>query len=276
MSNERPFGGGAIMSASMLKRALHLARKGLRVFPCRNTPSDGFRTKSPLTRNGFRDATIDERVIGGWWRQWPDALIGVPVGERFCLVDLDLQHAAAGTWWEANKAAVPITRMHRTQSGGLHVLFSPDERVGCTQGRIHPHVDTRGQMKGYAIWWPACGLEAINAGIIAPVPEFIIAVLTVGERQAVAPRPRDAAAEAGLSPLMMVNKVAGIVRLVATAPEGQRNAILFWGACRMGELVQQNAITAALAADLMIEAAARAGLSIPEARRTVRSALVRF
>jgi hypothetical protein len=167
--------------------------------------------------------------------------------------------------------------MHRTQSGGLHVLFCADERVGCTQSKIHQHVDTRGQSKGYCIWWPASGLEVINAGIIAAVPDFIIAALTFGETQPANLRPREVVLPQALrSPSAIVSKIAGIIRVVANAREGERNATLFWAACRMGELIATNAISVATASDLLVEAASRTGLSILEARRTVRSAFMRF
>jgi hypothetical protein len=57
--------------------ALAFAARGCRVFPC--IPR-GTGRKRPLTPNGFHDASIDPAVIAGWWRRWPDALIGVSTG----------------------------------------------------------------------------------------------------------------------------------------------------------------------------------------------------
>ena len=44
---------------------------GVAVSPCKAD-------KSPLTPNGFKDASADLDQICTWWTQWPDALVGVP------------------------------------------------------------------------------------------------------------------------------------------------------------------------------------------------------
>ena len=66
--------------------SLKLARRGIPVFPC--GPD-----KRPLTPNGFKDASTDPDLVHEWWAEHPDALIGVPTGEKFVVVDVDLQHA---------------------------------------------------------------------------------------------------------------------------------------------------------------------------------------
>ena len=71
-----------------LDHALRLAQKGNAVFPCDND-------KKPFTAHGFKDASTDPDLIRRWWARWPDALIGVPTGIKFCVVDVDLQHPEA-------------------------------------------------------------------------------------------------------------------------------------------------------------------------------------
>src|SRR5262249_17319454 len=61
----------------MLDTALSYAKQeGIPVFPCRTDD------KSPLTPNGFKDATTDEKQIRIWWAQYPSAMIGMPTGEE--------------------------------------------------------------------------------------------------------------------------------------------------------------------------------------------------
>ena len=48
--------------------------------------SHAFRAPKPYTTNGFKDATRDEGLIEGWWRQWPEALIATP---DTCTVDIE-------------------------------------------------------------------------------------------------------------------------------------------------------------------------------------------
>jgi hypothetical protein len=133
-------------STTMLAKALALARQGLPVFPCRCV------NKRPLTENGFKDASTDPELIRNWWAIWPRAYIGVPTGNKFIVVDLDLQHPEALAWTESNRAHLPLTRTHVTKSGGRHLLFKPDSKVGCTTSKLGPHIDTRG-VGGYVIWW---------------------------------------------------------------------------------------------------------------------------
>ena len=131
-------------------------------------------TSRPFTAHGFKNASTDPDVIRRWWTRWPDALIGVPTGIKFCVVDVDLQHPEAQEWY--GRANLPVTRTHITRSGGRHLLFRPHDEFRCSAGKIWKHVDTRG-LGGYIIWWPAEELEVLHAGIVAEVPGWIIAKL---------------------------------------------------------------------------------------------------
>jgi hypothetical protein len=157
-----------------LQSVLELARRGVPVFPCINKPGQA-NDKRPLTPHGFKNATTDADQITAWWSRWPDALIGVPTGEKFVVVDVDCsKHIEAMEWY--GKANLPPTREHFTRSGGRHLLFKPDNRVRNTASKICRGVDTRG-LGGYIIWWPACGLEVLHADVLAPIPEFIVKAL---------------------------------------------------------------------------------------------------
>ena len=150
----------------MITPALDLAKR-LPIFPCDND-------KRPFTAHGFNDASTDPDLIRRWWTRWPDALIGVPTGIKFCVIDVDLQHPEAQEWY--GRANLPVTRTHVTSSGGRHLLFQPHDEFRCSAGKIWKHVDTRGR-GGYIIWWPAEGLEVLHAGTVAEVPGWIIAKL---------------------------------------------------------------------------------------------------
>jgi hypothetical protein len=235
-----------------LEHALALAGKGIAVFPCSDK-------KIPLIKGGFKNASTDPAQIREWWRQWPQALIGMPTGARFVVIDCDLQHAEALEWYA--KANIPLTRNHTTRSGGRHLFFKPDERVGCSAGKLWPHIDTRGK-GGYIIWWPAAGLEVMHKNVLAEVPEWIVKKLNPPAPKFEPSRP--------VTVTSARRKLEGIVGTIATAPEGQRNAILHWGACRLSELVQQSIISRTDAFSLAVEAGTRAGLPYAEAGRTVK------
>jgi len=106
----------------MITRAVKVAARRIPVFPCQLN-------KKPYTAPGFKDASTDADMIRSWRRQYPDALIGVPIGQKFVVLDLDFQHPEAQQWCHETK--LPITRKHVTRSGGRHLLFKP-----------HPHFDS--------------------------------------------------------------------------------------------------------------------------------------
>ena len=243
-----------------LSSALNLLHHGLSVFPCVNRPGTKDH-KRPHTATGFHGASADAAVVRSWWACWPTALIGVPTGQKFVVVDADLQYPEAQQWYA--RANIPPTRTHVTGSGGRHLLFAPDDRVRCSASKIWRHVDTRG-IGGYIIWWPAEGLQVLNEEVLAPVPEWILRALNPPP-----PRPRPSS----YIPLKNNDaKLRGIIRKIAFAPEGQRNAIAFWGACRLSELVRDGCLGRETAIDIVVESAARAGLPRNEAMRTALSA----
>ena len=45
--------------------------------------------KRPLTKNGFWDATVEEREIRAWWGRWPHANVAIPTGQASGLMVLD-------------------------------------------------------------------------------------------------------------------------------------------------------------------------------------------
>jgi hypothetical protein len=150
-----------------------------------------------------------------------------------------------------------------TRSGGRHLLFQPDDRVGCSAGKIWPHIDTRGG-GGYVVWWPAEGLVLLHGGVLAELPDWIIEKLD--------PPPVHALVQPSLTINSAARKVEGIIGTIATARQGERNSLLHWGSCRLAELVKQSILSRGDAVALAVEAGRHAGLPIAEARRTVASA----
>jgi Bifunctional DNA primase/polymerase, N-terminal len=202
-------------------------------------------------------------------------MIGVPTGGRMCVVDLDLQHASAREWLAANQDVLPATRTHHTRSGGQHLLFQAHPEVKSTASKIAKHVDTRGS-GGYIVWWPGEGLGVENPDALADVPAFILDALKTPERDA-QPAPAAGRRERkhDLREIVINNTIDSVVRTIATASEGARNSLTYWGACRLAELVYHGAIDREDAMALVVEAASRTGLPAFEARLTALSAFRR-
>lgn len=71
-------------------------------------------------------------------------------------------------------------------------------------------------------------------------------------------------------------RIDGIVKTISSAKDGTRNDLLFWGASRLSEMVDQGSIAVDTAIALALDAARQAGLSYREALATTCSALRRL
>jgi len=241
------------MTKTVIDHALALAGRGVPVFPCKQD-------KKPHTMHGFKDASTDADAIRAWWDKHPDALIGVPVGEKFVVLDLDLQHVEAQGWY--SYANLPLTRAHVTRSGGRHLLFRPHPDFKNSAGKICRGVDTRGS-GGYIIWWPAHDYEAMHRGHVAEVPPWLLAKLNPAPRR-IARRPNR---------IVTDNEIAALLAFVMKAQNGERNCMLYWGSCRLAEHVRTGRLSEDTMVDLVIGTAAHIGLDHIEAKNTALSAL---
>ena len=122
-----------------LNAALTWAANNFFVFPCRE--------KIPLTPHGFQDASRDPVLIAQWWRQWPEANIGIDCGRSsVVVVDVDVKKGAQGRTTIARflerSPAFRGTFLVSTPSGGDHYYFR-----GTWTGPKHPFgpgVDVQG------------------------------------------------------------------------------------------------------------------------------------
>lgn len=213
--------------------AVAYASAGVPVFPC--VPGE----KNPLTTHGFHDATTDLRQVRSWWRRTPEANIGLATSHGVDVLDVDVH--AIGTGF-------PLLRtLHRTgqiggwgqavrsPSGGLHLYYPTDagrEQRSWSRGRAH--LDFRG-LGGYIIAPPSTvftGRGARRYEVIA-------------QGRAPAPIDADAIRELLTPPAAPASTSTPTVRGEASAErlagwvaglsEGNRNAGLFWAACRLAE-----------------------------------------
>jgi hypothetical protein len=234
--------------------------------------------KRPTTKNGFKDAALAAHGLATLWVNHPGVLIGVPCGvaSGFAVLDVDLSKGG-DEWWSSNKARLQETRLHETRSGGIHALFRHRAGLKCSVAKIARGIDVRAE-GGYAIWWPAAGFTVVDHPL-ADWPDW----LTPPEPPP-PPRPRGLPAtddEAGLreAEAKTMRALRGAALLVEHGAEGERNARLFWAACRGAEKLRDGPlppfVTAAWIVELLADAAARAGLPPREARLTIASGLRR-
>lgn len=264
--------------------ALAIAGQGIPVFPC--DPA----TKRPLVATGFKAATTDRATITTWWRQWPNAMIGVPTGQPSATFVLDIDRDdrkgidgfVAIAAMEAAHGPLPQTRTQRTPRGGEHRLFCwPGFKVRNSVSKLGEGLDIRGD-GGYIIAAPSVNAEGVayewvHEGEPAEAPQWLLDLVgnpgtqrKNGVRAPAGQRERDHAPYAAAA-------LTDECRLVSQAADGQRNVALNRAAFNLGQLVGAEAIGRARVEAALIEAAAASGLIAEDGedtvRRTIRSGL---
>lgn len=108
--------------------AIAYAKLGWAVFPVA-------RDKTPLTPNGFKDATLNEKLIAQWWKKHPTAGIGIATGKLSGIVvlDVDLEKTGADSAMKSlisQFGSFPEDIVARTGGGGYHFYFKhPGEDI---------------------------------------------------------------------------------------------------------------------------------------------------
>jgi hypothetical protein len=152
------------------------------------------------------------------------------------------------------------------------LLFKHQAGLKNTAGKLAKGVDTRGE-GGYIIWWP------FHTGLNAPhkldrplgdLPDGLVTALLPPPAIRILHHPAF-----GKSVGEPNNKVQGILNAVAAAQEGERNNLLFWGACRIRDMIAEREIgpsDGAMAFKALNLVGLRKGLSPREIASTFRSA----
>ncbi|HEV8166268.1 MAG TPA: bifunctional DNA primase/polymerase [Actinomycetota bacterium] len=273
-------GGRAVEAADMtpLDAALAYCAHGWSVIPC------NLATKRSLVRwREWQRRAPGLEQLEAWWERWPKANVGVVTGSLsgVVVVDVDPQHDGDRTLaeLEGERGALPRTAVVETPSGGHHLYFAhPGGRVANSAGRLGAGVDVRGD-GGLALLPPSRlrrtrlrddRIYRWTAGGPATVPELPPAWVELGHP----PKPPAAATRTTLEATPRdAARLAGLLRALQRAPEGRRNAVLYWAGCRLAEMVERGA--PASWADVLVRAGVAAGPEPGECRDTVASALGR-
>lgn len=202
-----------------LQAALALADRGHRVFPCKPAPD-----KSPLTgKGGYKKATTDRSRVTAFWNAHPGASIGVPTGERFWVLDVDLDPEKGIDGRRALEALgrdLPDTWTVRTPRGGLHLYFQAAEGVTNSTGSLPAGLDVRGIGTGYVLVPPSPGYVVENRVPIAEAPSWLLEMIRTQPGKTPVPASTN-------SPGAIVDLDGGPI------PEGRRNWTMFQLACKL-------------------------------------------
>ena len=148
--------------------AYFYAKSGIPVFPCNAD-------KSPATPRGFKDATNRLDQVKQWWRDLPNAKIGVPTGRSFVVIDCDAKHHH-GLVEEFEEACrvhgvdwlIELPKQSTPNGGGCHFLFKCDQeirnKVLARNAQKDTIIETRGS-GGYVCVSPSEGYFFERGGI---------------------------------------------------------------------------------------------------------------
>lgn len=134
------------MAATLTGAAIWYAERGHLVFPLR--PG----TKVPLTKHGFKDASMNPDTIRAWWRATPQANIGLSTGHLFDVIDVDGPDGIRSIADIEDAGHLPPILGTVTTPRGYHIYIKPTGD-GCTTG-IRPGIDYRG-IGGYVVAPPS-------------------------------------------------------------------------------------------------------------------------
>src|SRR5258706_387647 len=248
--------------SGQLGQALADAAAGWPVHPTRPDDPDCERggrceCKAPLTEHGLLEATTDVAVIRAWWRRWPEANVAIATGAPGPDV-LDVDVTPDGSGFAAlnrlKRAGLLTGASHliRTPRGGLHVYYAG---TGQPSGRLPRHHLDFKAAGGYVLAPPSRvhgkPYELIDHRAGTASLDWQAARRLLDPQRNYEPR---SCARRG-----------HLAEWVAAQPEGNRNSALYWAAHRIdpGD---------AGAAEQLIAAAVKTGLTEFAAKRTVASA----
>jgi AAA domain/Primase C terminal 2 (PriCT-2)/Bifunctional DNA primase/polymerase, N-terminal len=128
--------------------------------------------KSPVTPNGFKNASRCEATIRSMCKLPGAALVAFPTGQASGLMSFDFD-GRAGLNWMADNLKVR-TRTQNTRRG-VHALFKYQPGIRCSANKIAKGVDIRSD-GGYLIAWEAQGYGGRDCEP-AELPEWLLAAI---------------------------------------------------------------------------------------------------
>lgn len=252
---------------TMLDYALKYAEKGWHIFPCKTD-------KTPLTENGFKGATKDPEQIKRWWTEHPDASIGLPCGpvNGVWVLDIDMPDGPRVLQSLQEKhGRLPDTLMQKTGGGGVQYLWKWNGRqIRNSANKVGRNIDVRGE-GGYVILPPSphpSGRQyewSVKSQMIE-APEWL-AELAMNANTKTQAMNRASTSSYGQAAL------AGEIMKIAQACEGSRNDTLNAAAYSLGQLVAGGEIDRVEVESALMGAAMGRGLTMKEARATIKSGI---
>lgn len=234
---------------------------------------DGQRGKHPRgqwsRQATFHPAVIRAMLANGPWN------LGVAC-KMSRLLGVDEDRPGAFSDFAASVGEVIPPTFAVSTAKGRHYYFrqGDDAPLGNSRGRLAGHgIDIRGGGTGNGGFLVGPGsvhaagtvYTPVNSSAsILPVPGWLVEVL----------RPREPQPQRTGRPVSTFSSLKGLVKVVLEAtPDVDRNTRLFWSSCRAGELISAGQVDQTTVTAVLVDAAARVGLTEVEALRTIASGM---
>ena len=251
--------------------AMSYARQGFAIFPC--WPNE----KRPLTPHGFKDATTDTKQIRRWWKQWPDANIGLALNGLCWVLDVDYpigEESLAGL--EAQHEQLPLTTAVRTGHGGRHIyFFAPSFTVKTSAGKLGHGIDVRGA-NSYVLVPPSYTVAEyvwISRSRLTQAPGWLLALVDGQHRPAQGlGHPQDPKRLTPLSRSYARSVLNGELSYLRQAIPGERNYRLNRAAFRLGQLIATGSLDRSKVETRLTKCALATGLVLEEILPVIHSA----
>lgn len=121
--------------------------------------------KHPRISNWINAASLDPDQVSDWWTRWPQANIGVILGHRSGLIDIetDVKSDGPDNLLDLMKhlGELPLTATFRSGSGGIHHLYQMPEGFAVKK-QIHFGKDI--------LHKPTTGIDVLGEGCYAVFP----------------------------------------------------------------------------------------------------------
>lgn len=262
---------------TLFRAAQGLIRSGQPVFPCHPA---GEKAKRPLTRNGFKDATLDVDVVRHWIKQRGDMALGIPTGVLWDVLDVDTKEGSDGRLHLYRLQQLGLLngckKVVRTPSNGLHLYFRSSNGMTNKARSATLGLDVRG-LGGYVLAAPSylTDVPDVHGGLYSgpyieegettgSTDEPLWWDIIVAEQ---APVDTTTNKPIDILPSERRASLASLREWVSVRQPGERNNALHWAVCRC--------IENGLDPNELVEPALLAGLAEDEVLLTINSALKR-
>jgi hypothetical protein len=191
-------------------------------------------------------------------------LIAVATGAISGIDIFDIDTRRGGDrWYFENIDRLGKTRVHETRGGGWHLIFKHSPSLHNSNDKLANGVEFLSTRR-WAVWWPEHAGRVLCEGPVAALPGWLHEALTADgmattSRREVRPLTPKPGSDLQATTSTFLRSKYLLLQLEQTKP-GKRHKMLYWTACRFGNMVGEGKIKTEIAERLLIGAAKANGL----------------